>query len=121
MPRIRLAIELFQVDHLDQALAQAQQVKPAPEVSGADCYKLVRLYSRWHWQLKRTRVLQGSTGPSRRLSRRGCHPLALSAADERGLFNDPVEREKALKDPDLEILRDNPEFRRLLEPAKTKP
>jgi hypothetical protein len=36
-----------------------------------------------------------------------------SAADV-GLLIDPGRRENALKDQDLDILRDNPEFRRLV-------
>jgi hypothetical protein len=38
----------------------------------------------------------------------------------RGLV-DAAQRETTRKDPDFEILNANPEFRRLLEPAKTKP
>ncbi len=119
--RIRLAIELVSAGEVGQALAQAQVVQPAPGISGVDCYNLGCLFSLC------ARAVRKDTGrsPDQRANLAESHIAEairwLKAAGEAGFFRDPANRELAKKDSDLEILRDRPEFRQLVEPSTAKP
>ncbi len=119
--RIHLAIELVLAGEIGQALTQARLVQPGPQVSVADCYNLACFYS--HCAV----AVRKDTGhsPDQRAPLVESHVADaiqwLKAAAKAGFFSDPANRDHAKKDPDLEILRDRPEFRQLVELSGTKP
>ena len=118
--RLRLAIELVYAGELVRALAQAQLVKPSPDISGEDCYNLACIYSRSAANAQNEK--SGSLDQQARLIE--SHVLDalrwLRSAAKAGLFKDPAQRDQAKKDPDLEILRNRKEFRQFIESTSAK-
>ena len=116
--RIHWAIELLKAGDMPRAAAQVQLVKPEQVVNGEDRYNLGSYYALTAPAAKNsTRI-----APDQRASVGDSHIEDalrwLKLAADAGFFNDPTQRDNALKDPDLTILYDNPDFRRLIEPAK---
>jgi len=119
--RVRLAMELVQSGELVRALAQAQLVNATPDIASDDCYNLGCLYA-----LEAAAVRKDpNVSPADRARLVGSHIADamrwLKSAAVAGFFRDSAMRDHALKDTDLEILRDRPEFRRLIEPPAAKP
>ena len=110
----RLAIELLYADDLDAALAQAQLVQPVQSVSTPDRYNLACIFSRAAAAIRNDRGVSAN-----QRAKRSAHISDalrwLKAAADAGFFRVPAQWDGARKDTDLEILRDLPEFRQLLD------
>jgi tetratricopeptide (TPR) repeat protein len=119
--RIQWAVELVKAGDIPRAVLQVQLVKPEQVVSGEDRYDLAI----YHAASAAAAASNTRVPPDRRASVDDPHIKDalrwLKLAAETGFFNVPAQRDNALKDPVLASLHDNPEFRRLIEPAKTKP
>ena len=118
---VKLAIELAHVGEVDRAQAQVQSLNPAQAISGEDRYNLGYLFSLWAAAAQkdtrispdqRARLVESDIANALRW---------LKSAANAGFFKDPAVRDHARKDPDLEILRDLPEFHRLIESNGAKP
>jgi eukaryotic-like serine/threonine-protein kinase len=119
--RIQLALELLYAGQLDQALKQAQLVQPAPGITDGDRYNLGCLFSLAAAAARK----DASSSPGKGEIVVESHILEslrwLKSASEAGFFRDPANRDHAKNDTDLEILRDRPEFRQLIEPPAAEP
>jgi serine/threonine protein kinase len=119
--RIQLAIELIRAGELVRASAQVQLVQAAADLSGKDRYNLGAIFA-----LCATAVRNDLNVPcDQRLRLVNSHISDalhwLRTAAKAGFFRDPAMRAEAKKDPDLEILRNHPEFRQLIEAPAPKP
>ena len=119
--RMNLAIELAQAGELPRALSQAQLVKSALDSGGVERYNLGCLYSLCAVAMRK----DPSVPPDQRARLFESHIADairwLNAAADAGFFRDLANRDHAKKDSDLEILRDRPEFRHLIESNVAKP
>ncbi len=113
--RIRLAIELIYAGEAARALAQAQLVQPTPNISDEDCYNLACIYSRSATNLRNNQGLPSDQRANLVESHISSSLRWLKAAAETGIFGKPEWQDQAKKDSDLDILRDRPEFRQLIE------
>jgi eukaryotic-like serine/threonine-protein kinase len=118
---VRLAIELIAADQPVRALAQAQLVKPTPEISGEDCYNLGCIYSRSAVDCRNDQRVPSDQRANRVESHISSASRWLEAAAKAGFFRDPGIRDHAKQDSDLEILRERPEFRQIIESGGAKP
>jgi eukaryotic-like serine/threonine-protein kinase len=112
--RIRLALELAPAGELDRALTEADLVKSASGITAFDCYNLACLYALAAAAVRKDQRLtpdQQETGAKALISDAFRWLKAAAAA---GVFDDAARRENAKKDNDLAILRDLPEFQRIL-------
>jgi tetratricopeptide (TPR) repeat protein len=120
-PRIQLAIALLSAGEPARALGQARQVKPAPEISGEDCYNLACLFSRSAAAARDDNRVAADERPRRAAPHVSDALRWLKAAAAAGFFQDTANRDHARKDSDLEILRDRAEFRQLVESNAASP
>jgi hypothetical protein len=101
-------------------LAQAQLVNATPEIASDDCYNLGCLHALAAAAVRK----DPSVSPVERDRLVDSHITGamrwLKSAAEAGLFHDSAMRVHAKKDTDLEILRDRPEFLRLLDAPEDK-
>jgi eukaryotic-like serine/threonine-protein kinase len=120
-PRVRLALERLYAGQRDQALKEAQPVQPAPDIADEDRYNLGCLFSLGAAAAREDL----SISPDKRAKLVKSHIVDslrwLKSASEAGFFRNPANCDHAKKDPDLEILRDCPEFRQLMELPAAKP
>jgi tetratricopeptide (TPR) repeat protein len=118
--RVGLAFALLGAGEFEQAVAEAQKVKAGDNVSAVECYNLACIFARAAAACGNTRVPQDER--TRCALSYSSDALGwLKAAAERGCFPDPAIREHAKKDPDLAILRDRPEFGKIIDSSGTKP
>jgi serine/threonine protein kinase len=119
--RIQLAMELVKAGEHAGASAQARLVQAARDLSGLDRYNLGALFAVCAAAArndpsvlpdKRSRLVDSHISDA-------LHEFRNAA--EAGFFRDPAMLDQVKKDPDVEILRDRPEFRRLIEPPAAKP
>jgi eukaryotic-like serine/threonine-protein kinase len=118
--RVGLAVGLLGAGEVELAVAEAQKVKERRDVSAGKCYNLACIFARAAAARGNTQIPQDD----RMRSSRSYSSNALGwlkAAAERGFFRDPANREHAKKDSDLEILRDRPEFREIIDSSPPKP
>ncbi len=108
--RILLALELLHSGEIKRALDQAQLAKANPKISGDESYNLACLYALAAAAVRKNRTI----APDEREQSVKAHIAdalqRLKAASAVGLFLDPAQLKNAKRDPDLEILRDLPEF-----------
>jgi hypothetical protein len=113
--RILLAMTLRKADELEQALAQARLAGQSQESSDEDLYNIGCFFCRAAVAVKSAERGTGDQRRSRRIESFLADALAaLEKAAAAGFFRDPAIREQAQKDEDLDILRDRPEFRRIV-------
>jgi tetratricopeptide (TPR) repeat protein/tRNA A-37 threonylcarbamoyl transferase component Bud32 len=107
---VLIAIELTRTRELKRALSYIQEVKSTDGASGEDCYNFTRLYSLWAVAARNDPSLPPKQPTGLMQSRIADAIRWLKAADGAGFFRDAANRDHAQHDPDLEILRDHPEF-----------
>ena len=117
--RVRLAIELLHVGELTLALPQAEFLKPTMKIGGEDRYNLGCLYGRCAISVQK----DASVSPAQRSRLVEAHIKDalrwLKSAREAGFFDDQRVRDHAKNDPDLAMLAELDEFRRIIEPPRT--
>ncbi len=113
--RVRWAIELVGDNDVAGALSQAQLVKTAPDISGEDCYNLACIFARCAALARK----DSSPSAAKQSPLVESHLSAawrwLKCAKNAGFFREPAIREHAGQDPDLEILRESNEFRKVID------
>jgi serine/threonine protein kinase len=115
--RIAWAIELVESGEPDRAADAAKSLNSDQLANGGDRYSLGVFYAKCAAAAKRDCRIGVDERAKLVESRRqeALHWLKLAAAT--GYFDDAKKRSSALEDPNLAILLDDPEFRRLLEVA----
>jgi hypothetical protein len=89
-------------------------VRSASGITDQDCYNLACLYSRDAAATKKAQSVSDEQR-KRTVDAHISHAMQwLKSAVAAGWFLDPARREMAKKDPDLDILRDCPEFEDIL-------
>ena len=120
-PRVQLAIELVSSGQVEPALKQAQLVKSAQGLSGDACYNFGCLYALAAGAVTKDRGLS-TVERERSIDSHIADAIRwLNSAFDAGFFRDSANRDHAMKDDDLKILRDRPEFRRFVEPPGPDP
>jgi serine/threonine-protein kinase len=109
-----LALELFKAGELERAHAAAQNVKAPAGISREQCYNLACLYSLSAAAARKDAKLSPDDRPGRVKSEISQALVWLKAAADAGFFKEPANVDHAKKDSDLEILRENPAFLRIL-------
>jgi tetratricopeptide (TPR) repeat protein len=119
--RVFLASELVHSGDLDGALAETALVKAGPHLAAEEQYNLACISSllaaatRSNTQLspeKRAHLVEARIADALRW---------LEGAATTGFFRDPAKQGWAKRDPDLAILADREEFRKLIEPDSITP
>jgi hypothetical protein len=113
-PRVQIAIELAHIRKRAQALSHVQDVESSEGVSGDDCKNLAHLYTLCVAAARD----DGTIPPEQRKDLRRSDIAAairwLKSAADAGFFRDAKNIAQAREDPDLEVLRGNCEFRRII-------
>jgi len=119
--RILLAVELFHAGDIDAAVAQTRLVTEGSPLSVSENYNLACLCALFGVAARNNSRL--ATDERTRLAETHLAQAIrrLKAAEAAGFFREPASREQARIDPDLAILADNDEFRRLLNPGAAEP
>jgi hypothetical protein len=119
--RIQWAVELLKSNEPSRAAAQIQLVKQDKVVRDADCYSFCVYFAICGAAARN----DARAAPAQRAILVETHVKDalrwLKSTAETGVFNDATQREAALKDPDLKILRDRPQFRQLIDSSTPKP
>jgi tetratricopeptide (TPR) repeat protein len=119
--RVRLAIELLAANALDKALEQAKLVQPSSGMQGLDSYNMACIYSRTAAGVRDDRSIPADRRSELVQSHIATALKWLEAAEKTGIFSKAELQDQLKKDSDVDILRDRPEFRRLLQPSGAKP
>jgi eukaryotic-like serine/threonine-protein kinase len=118
--RVRLAIELVKTGKLDRALEQVRLVKSAQGLSGNDCYNLGCLYALVAAAVRKDQSMSIAERDRLVESHISDAMRWLNSAAVAGIFGDAGMRDYAPNDPDLAILADRSEFRKLIEAEAAK-
>jgi serine/threonine-protein kinase len=119
--RIRWAIELFKSRETERAAAEVSRVKTDEVKSGEDCY-VFAIYCALRAAAARKEGIRSGDTQQKLEASSIAHALRwLQAAAAGGFFDDPTNRGHAKTEPDLDILRGNPEFQRLFDARSDKP
>ena len=112
--RCLLALELIQAGDLDGGVAEAERAGGTAALSGAELYNLACVFSRAAGAVK-SDERASPEGRARRVESYASRAIAaLRKAAQAGLFRDRAMRDDAGTDPDLESVRDRPEFRQII-------
>jgi serine/threonine protein kinase len=119
--RVRLSIALVSAGDVARALSQAELLQVDSSISAGDRYDLSCVYALAATAIRRDHGLDVSERGRLVESRVSKSFRWLETASRAGLFDDPAQREHAKRDPDLDILRERPEFLQLIEVRTIEP